>query len=194
MVWWYSNDQSWKIFGWKVEAFSDVPATCSTELVKGLVAQHGRDIDPYASQVIEEDCYCDNACTGGFEDQVSKMIGTATHSSDSKISFSGTIQKNLTKGGFRVKMMVWSGEQDQLALAKMGGTILGHFWDPTDYFFTFKQRVYLRKWIKNGLHSGPELTAGLLHMLDSLIWTMRLVLSAIKSIYDPAGTHLSLHS
>ena len=188
MVWQYGQQKEhWKIFGWNVVAFGDTPATCITELAKSITADAGRDIDPYAASLIEEDCYCNHACAEGTEQQVSHMIGSVTYKEDGSLKDSGTIDQILSKGGFKVKMIVRNGKTDEVALAKMGGSVLGHKWEPKSDYFYFKPKVFLGKKQRNGLHSGPELTDESISLLDTFLWTKHFFLATIASIYNPAG-------
>ena len=47
-------------------------------------------------------------------------------------------------------MFVRSGETNPKALRRMGGTILGHKWSPTEDVFIFQTKVYMGKKTRNG--------------------------------------------
>ena len=179
--------EPWKIYGFQVVAFGDVPATCTLELCKTKVAEDGAHIDEKAARSIDEDCYVDDACTGGSKEEVDRMIGEVEEKDDGSLHYSGTIQQILSRGGFKVKMMVRTGEQDERALSKMGGAVLGHTWNPEKDYLEFKPKVFLGKKQKNGLYAGEELTIDSLGNLTTFRWSRRLVLSTIASIYDPSG-------
>ena len=122
-------------------------------------------MDPKAAQCLETDIYCDDICTGGSKEEVDRMIGQVSTDSDGKLAYSGTLAQMLGKAGFTVKMMVTSGEKDERALDKMGGTVLGLRWEPREDVFVFKPQVHLGKKLRNGLYSGPELTPSNLKLL-----------------------------
>ena len=187
MVWRRDEQSDWTVYGFLVVTFGDRPATCITAHCLRLAAEAGRHLDPKAAQCLESDIYCDDICTGGTQEEVDRMVGEASAAEDGALVYTGTMGQILKKAGFRAKMMVTSGEQDDRALAKMGGSVLGIKWEPKEDVFTFKPQVFLGRKLRNGLYSGPELTDANLHLLDDFTWTRRLVLSTVASIYDPAG-------
>ena len=40
----------------------------------------------------------------------------------------------------------------------MGGSVLGHQWDPKEDTISFKPKIFLGKKGRSGTHNGPELT------------------------------------
>ena len=188
MVWRNGEKESeWKNYGWQVVAFGDRPASCTLEICKDLTAKAGEHIDPVAAKAITEDTYVDDGATGGDEETAQRMIGEVSIQDDGSLSYTGTLSKIFELGGFNVKMIVRSGETNPKALEKMGGTVLGHKWDPTEDTFTFQPKVFLGKKGKNGTHSGPELHPENLAKSNSFPWTKALVLSTVASIFDPSG-------
>ena len=180
-------DADWAIYGWLVVAFGDRPASCILEICKDLAAEAGEEIDPEAAKAIREDTYVDDGATGGTEESVSRMIGEVTEEKDGSLSYSGTLSQIFQKAGFTLKMIVRSGETNPKALELMGGTVLGHQWDPAPDTLSFKPKVFLGKKGKTGTHSGPELNPDNLQLNDTFPWTKALLLSTIASIFDPSG-------
>ena len=88
-----------------------------------------------------EDTYVDDGATGGNKETVARMIGDVLVSEDRSLLYSGTLSQIFLKGGFKLKMIVRSGKTNQKALAKMGGSALGHKWEPPSDNFTFQPRV-----------------------------------------------------
>ena len=76
---------------------------------------------------------------------------------DGSLTYTGTLSQIFRKGRFCLKMIVKSGETNPEALRRMGGTVLGHKWSPTEDVFTFQPRVYKGKNTRNGVHTGPQL-------------------------------------
>ena len=88
-----------------------------------------------ATNINKNDMYLDDTASGAnTEEDVKRMIGNVTHNGDGSIAYSGTVSHILSKGGFRVKMMVRSGEDDPRVLDKMGSSALGHDWLPKYIF------------------------------------------------------------
>lgn len=188
MVWRNGNVQSeWTVYGWVVVAFGDRPASCILEICKDLAAEAGEEIDPEAARAIREDTYVDDGATGGTEESVNRMVGDVSVKEDGSLAYSGTLSQIFQKAGFTPKMFVRSGETNPKALEMMGGTVLGHQWDPVNDTISFKPKVFLGKKGKNGTHTGPELNPENLHLNDSFLWTKALILSTIHSLFDPSG-------
>ena len=187
MIWRQNTEEPWRIFGYQVVAMGDRPAACILELVKSEAAKLGYDIDPETACKIVEDTYVDDGCTGGSKEEVARMMGEVELKEDGSLAYSGTVQQIFNKISFKLKMMVRSGEENKIALAKMGGAVLGHEWEPVEDTFIFKPKIFLGKKNRNGFHNGPELTGDTLFLLNSFQWTRRTVLSSIAGIYDPTG-------
>ena len=60
-------------------------------------------------------------------------------------------------------MIVRSGETNPEALRRMGGSVLGHKWSPTNDIFTFQPKVYMGKKGRNSAYNVLHL---LLENLD----------------------------
>ena len=68
----------------------------------------------------------DDGATGSDEETVMRLIGNVSTNQDSSLSYSGTLAQIFEKGGFKLKMIVRSGETNPEALRKMGGSVLSH--------------------------------------------------------------------
>ena len=139
MVW--RNDKTedtWKFYGWKVVTFGDCPSSCVLKIAKDLTALTGEDIDKVAARCISKDTYVDNGATGGDKETANRLIGEVSTNEDGSLTYTGTLSKIFQKGGFRLKMIVRSGKTNPEALRRMGGTVLGHRWSPTEDTFTFQ--------------------------------------------------------
>ena len=84
-------------------------------------------------------------------------------------------------------MIVSSGKTIPEALRRMGGSVLGHKWSPTEDIFTFQPKVYMGKKARNGAYNGPQLLLENLDLNDSFEWTKAVVLSTVASIFDSSG-------
>ena len=67
---------------------------------------------------ISEDTYVDNGATGGDEETARRLIGDISNNEDGSLSYSGTLAQIFKKGGFKLKMIVRSGETNTEALRK----------------------------------------------------------------------------
>ena len=186
---WRNGDKNkeWENYGWQVVAFGDRPSSCVLEICKDLTANAGESLDPEAARAIREDTYVDDGATGGDEETAQRLIGETFTAEDGSLAYTGTLSQIFERGGFRVKMIVRSGETNQRALEKMGGTVLGHKWDPTEDTFSFQPKVFLGKKGKNGAYAGPQLLPQNLARSNDFSWTKALVLSTVASIFDPSG-------
>ena len=81
------------------------------------------------------------------------MIGDDSEEDDGSLTYSGTISKIFKKAGFTPKMIVQSGESNIKALKLMGGSVLGHQWDPCEDTISFKPKIFLGKKGRSGTHN-----------------------------------------
>ena len=117
------------------------------------MAHVGKDIDAVAAKAISEDTYIDNGVMGGDKKRAERLIGQVMTNEGG----SGTIFQFFCRGGSKLKIIVPSGETNEEALRKMGGSVLGHKWDPVSNTFTFLPKVILGKKGRNGAYNGPQL-------------------------------------
>ena len=156
------------------------------EISKDLTAQAGKDINEVAAVTISKDTYVDDGATGGDEETVMRMIGDVSMNEDGSLSYSGTLSQIFEKGGFKLKMIVRSGETNPEALRKMGDSVLGHKWNLVDDTFHLP-KVFLGNKGRNGAYNGPQLLLENLDLNKTFDWTKAVVLSTVVSILDPAG-------
>ena len=103
----------------------DRPAAVQMEVTKRKTADMFGEIDMIAAKKIKEDSFIDDIMTGGTKDECERMKGTEDiHMSQC----SGTIPQILGKGGFLVKAMAMSTEEDGKALQKLSRKVLGMAW------------------------------------------------------------------
>ena len=124
------------------EVLGDIPASVFLEIVKGLAAQLGSDIDPDTARKIVEDSYVDDNLSGGNEEEADRMIGECQEV-DGKFVYSGTVSRILSLVGLTAKVIIRSGEKDKRKLDKLGGGVLGHAWDAEQDQISFKITVNL---------------------------------------------------
>ena len=187
MMVWRTCGKEWEDFGWQKVAFGDRPASCVLEICKDLAAEAGEHIDPEAARAIREDTYVDDGATGGSEETARRMIGEVKEEDDGTLKYTGTLAQIFKKAGFSLKMIVRSGETCSKAKDLMGGTVLGHPWEPVSDILSFKPKLFLGKKGKAGTHTGPMLTPKNMQENWSFPWTKSMVLSTIASIFDPSG-------
>ena len=186
MVWRNGKtEDTWHSYGWKVVAFGDCPSSCVLEIAKDLTALAGEDIDKVAARCISKNTYMDDGATSGDEETADKLIGEVSINEDGLLTYTGTLSQIFQKGGFRLKMIVRSGETNLEALRRMGGTVLGHKWSPTEDTFTFQPKAYMGKKARKGAYNGPQLLPENLDLNDSFEWTKAVVLLIVTSIFDP---------
>ena len=124
-VWKFADESDWTDFAFDVVHFGDRSAVCQFEVAKDLIADTYEYIDPEAAQRIRDDTYVDDGVSGGNEQQVRRFIGNK----NSDGTFNGTISQILGKGGFKLKAIMKSGEQDLEQIEKLGTTIFGYVWN-----------------------------------------------------------------
>ena len=127
----------------------------------------------------------DDGAGGGSSHTVERLMGTEIWS-DGKPAYDGTISQILALGGFKVKVMVKSGETRQAVVDLLGSGVLGLPWDPAEDQIRMHLSVNITK--KTGKErEGVELEVATLGELDELVLTRRIVVSQIYGIYDPLG-------
>ena len=124
LLWRFSEEEPRKTFGFLVMAFGDRPAATGMEVAKRKVVEMGADIDEEAVKMMQLGTYVDDETAGGSPEDLERMVGDVTEV-DGEYHYSGTIAQIYKKGGFRVKVMVRSGEGDKKVTAKLGGGVLG---------------------------------------------------------------------
>ena len=93
---------------------------CSRDC-QGLTALTGEDMDKVDVRCISKDTYVDDGAMGGDEETAERLIGEVSTKDDGLLAYTGTLSQIFKKGGFRLKMIVKSGETNPEALKRMGG-------------------------------------------------------------------------
>ena len=76
IVWrWGDTSANWEIYGYDVVTFGDQAAGLILEIVKGLAADLGQNIDPDACHQIRNKTYVDDGAGGGSLEQVNRYRG-----------------------------------------------------------------------------------------------------------------------
>ena len=89
-------------------------------------------------------------------------------------------------GGFLLKVIACSGDQDGPMVRKLGGAVLGIGWDTETDKFSVKLPVNISK-RRRGAVTGPVLTLATLESVEGAVFTRRILFSVTMSIYDPIG-------
>ena len=185
LVWrWGEADQAWTVFGINAMHFGDRCATTGLKVALNKVAEAGCSIDPAAAEMIRQG-YVDDGIGGGAKEDVDRLMGEETWL-EGKPSYSGTVPKILTLGGFILKVMVRDGEQRPEVTELLGGGVLGLPWKPHQDTIEMHFGVNLSAKERGG-RVGPELTIETVDQIDTAILTRREVVSQVYSIYDPLG-------
>ena len=87
---------------------------------------------------ISEGIYVDDGATDGDKETAERLIGEVLTKDDGSLTYTGTLSHIFKKGGFRLKMIVKSEETNPKALKRIGRSVLGHKWSPTEDEFTFQ--------------------------------------------------------
>ena len=82
--------------------------------------------------------------------------------------------------------MVRSGRNQDSALKKFNGRVLGVLWDPSEDVITMHMGVNLSP-KKQKIRQGPELTLETIGALDDAPLMRRIIASQVSGIYDPMG-------
>ena len=104
------------------------------------------------------------------------MKGNCVKTADGKFKYDGTVSKILDQVSLSPKVMVQSGEQDQDALDKLGGKVLGHIWEPVEDYLIFRLHVNLFEKQKGqkSIRTGPDLTVDTLGKVQDEVLTKRI--------------------
>ena len=131
-------DSPWEIYGYNVVTFGDQVAGLILELVKGLAAELGKEIDEEACRQIKKCTYVDDGACGGSRDTVERLRGNLVDG-----EYTGTLARIFKLVKLRPKVMVASGDSDQELLDILGNKVLGHVWYPTEDKFVYRVVVNL---------------------------------------------------
>ena len=183
VLWRFSPDEEWQIFGLLCLSFGDRPAAALLEIVLEMCADLFGQIDTEAAWRVVKDRFVDDLHTGGDPQQVQRFVGEEKEDG----SFSGTIPRIFESGGLRLKAVVRSGEPDGERLAKLGSSLMGHSISTERDELGVKVELNFTK-KKGRAPSGPSINpAECVQQLAEVQFTRRLALSAVSGIYDPYG-------
>ena len=185
IVWrWGKNEADWEIYGYNVVTFGDQAAGLVLELVKGLAADLGHEIDPEASKQIRDHTYVDDGAGGGSREQVDRFKGELVNG-----QYTGTIARILKLVNLKLKVMVSSGDDDEESLKLLGDKTLGHIWRPKEDVLVFKVIVNLTptKFRKRSQFVVEDLCEKDIPRLPQIHLTKRALLGFVNSQYDPMG-------
>ena len=101
-------------------------------------------------------------------------------------SYSGTVAKIMSQGGFRVKYMVRNGENRPEILELYGGSVLGLPWNAAEDVIVIQMDVNLSA-RKQGVRIGQNLYPGDEDLIRDAVLTRRVLMSQIRGIFDPLG-------
>ena len=73
---WGDTSADWEVYGCNVVTFGDQAAGLILELVKGLAADLGQNIDGEAAYQIKRKTYVDDGASDGSREQASMWTGT----------------------------------------------------------------------------------------------------------------------
>ena len=180
VVWRYGNlESSWRVFGFSTVSFGDKPAGAMLEIAIKKVAELNKHIDSVAASRIQDDRYVDDFASGGSSAEVSRFVGKEHEN----FQCDGTIPTILSKGSFRLKAIVVSGESNQEKVDKIGGKVLGIGWDPSADTISIDLSVTL----KSSSNSKIEISLKILDTLDESLLTPGNLLGVVNGVYDPPG-------
>ena len=173
----------WRMYGFRVVSMGDTPAACFMELTRKKTADKAGHIDPAAAVKIKKDAFVDDISTGGRKAECERFKG---FENPETLVCNGTMPQILAEGGFDIKAMCMTGEQDGAALEKLGGTVLGMSWSTATDLMEVRFKVNISPH-KRGKPTGPNLTVDTLDQLSTASITKRVCLRVVSSQYDPLG-------
>ena len=180
VVWRFGNQNNdWRVFAFCTVSFGDKPAAALLEIAIKRVAELNKEIDPAAASRILNDRYVDDFATGGSPLEVARFVGNECE----EFQCDGTLPAIMSKGSFRLKAIVISGESNQKKIDKLGGKVLGLGWNPTKDTIHIDFIVSLKSTSKEKV----ILSQASMDDLDENLLTPRNLLGVVNGIYDPLG-------
>ena len=171
------TDEQPKTYGPERVMFGDKPAAAISSVAIQETAEMYKHINEMASEKIKDDSYVDDITTG-------------SDSTEEANTLKRDMEEILSRGGFKMKGWVMSGETCEQILALLGtgkiGRVLGMSWEPTPDLLTVQVRINLSRKVK-GAHTEKDLTYEEIPRIMNLKITRRMVLGIVNSCYDPYG-------
>jgi hypothetical protein len=151
IVWrWGRKDKDWRVFNFVTVSLGDrLAATLLTISIKKCIRMFAV-FDLEGAMRMEQDNYVKIDVTGGSTALMKRMKGKKQE------DYTCTANKILGSGGFKVKAMVASCEENGQALAKLGGAVLGLGFSTEHYLLYVKCKANISK-RRRGKPTGPDL-------------------------------------
>ena len=182
LVWRFNDDEPWTDYGFTCVAFGDRPAAAQLELAKKKSAQAGNNVDPITANKLIKDSFVDDGITGGSLQEVREMKGAR----DDNGKYTGTVQEILDYGGFQVKVMVASGDNDDQDLEMISNKVLGYGWNARTDEMKVNFPINLANKIRKKKQQ-PDVTVETLHLLSDTKLTKRICLGVTNTFVDFMG-------
>ena len=184
VVWRFSEDEPWQVWGYVRVGMGDISAAGFLELAKAKASELGVTIDPQAAQQLLDMSYVDDGLYGGTKEDLERMRGEISWDEAGSPAFSGTFSKILALIGCKIKGMCNAGDTDERILAKQG-KVLGHAWDPpTD---TLSMTIALRLVVKKKNRTISDVPLLSMDQLSNTKLTRRMCLQFAAQTFDPMG-------
>ena len=181
-VWRMSPSEPWQDYALDRVHFGDACAATQLEVGKDLVAEAGVDIDPEASQRIEDDLYVDDGLTGGDEEQVARFVGTKLEDG----SYDGKFSKILALGNFKIKAYGVAGQKSTEESDLMRNKVLGYNYNLEEDMMSLTFPINLSR-KRRSVRQEPDITLKDVDQLRSRTLTKRVLLGVTNGFRDFLG-------
>ena len=146
------GEEKWRTYGFLCVSFGDISAQTILECCLKKIAEAGKDVDLVASVMVELDRFVDDLPSGhDLKEVIARLRGEILENWQT----TGTLAALFALGGFLLKVIACSGDQDGPMVRKLGGALLGIGWDTETDKFSVKLPVNISK-RKRGAVTGPE--------------------------------------
>ena len=166
--------EPWKMYAFVVVSMGDNPAANFMELTKKKTDDRGQHIDQVATRKAKNESFVDDLSTGGSKEECLRFKG---REDPHTLECDGTIPQILEAGGFKLKAMAMSGEEDGESLEKLGKAVLGLGFSTEEDTLSIKFRIN----IPGHLKVDEEFTADSLGLLTDVVLTKKTCLSIVSS-------------
>ena len=166
-----------KTYGIQRVMFGDKPAAAISSAAIQETADLYKHIDEESAEKIKRDTYVDDITTGA-------------DSKEDTAKLKENMTEILSKGGFKMKGFVMSGDDSKEALSLLGsgevGHVLGISWHPTTDEFSVDVKINISKKYK-GARMEKDYTLEQIPLLIDVTLTRRILLGVTNSCYDVYG-------